>query len=91
MAVLHAELHLPESFSLKDKRSVVKSLLQRSAQRYRVSAAEVGLQDDVRRARIGVAVVSASAVHADTVLQEVLRFIAGTYPVEVVSEEVEHR
>lgn len=91
VAVLTAELRLPEAFTLKDKRSVVKSLVQRTAQRFRASAAEVGLLDDVRRAIVGVAVVSASAAHADSVLQSALRFIEGTYPVEVVSGEVEHR
>ncbi len=91
VAVLRAELRLPEAFTLKDKRSVVKSLVQRTAQRFRASAAEVGLQNDVRRALVGVAVVSTSAAHADSVLRSALGFMEGTYPVDVVSGEVEHR
>jgi uncharacterized protein YlxP (DUF503 family) len=91
VAVLTAELHLPTAFTLKDKRSVVKSLVQRAAQRFRVSAAEVGYHDDVRRALIGVAVVSAEAEHADQVLHAVLRFMETEYPVELVRGGVEHR
>jgi len=91
VAVLTAEFRLPGAFTLKDKRSVVKSLVQRTAQRFRVSAAEVGLQEDIRGALIGVAVVSASSTHADQVLQAAQRFMEGEYPVELVSGGVEHR
>jgi hypothetical protein len=91
VAVLTAEFRLPEAFTLKDKRSVVQSMLQRVAQRFRVSAAEVGLHDHVAAARVAVAVVSTSGTHADQVLQAALRFLEGGYPVELVSGEVEHR
>jgi uncharacterized protein YlxP (DUF503 family) len=91
VAVLTADLRLPEAQTLKDKRSVVKSLVQRTAQRFRVSAAEIGSQDDPRRAVIGVAVVSGEAAHADQVLQAALRFMESEYPVEVVHGGVEHR
>lgn len=91
VAVLTAEFRLPEALTLKDKRSVVKSLVQRTAQRFRASVAEVGLQGDIKGALIGVAVVSGSAAHADQVLQSALRFMEDEYPVELVSGEVEHR
>ncbi len=91
VAVLTAEFHLPETFSLKDKRSVVKSMVQRAAQRFRVSAAEVGHHDDVRRALVGVAVVSGDGAHADQVLDSVLAFMEAEYPVELVHGGVEHR
>lgn len=53
------ELHLPSSRSLKDKRRVVKSLIDRVHQRYRVSIAETGFHDLHQRAEIGMAVVVA--------------------------------
>lgn len=53
------ELHLPSSRSLKDKRRVVKSLIDRVHQRYRVSIAETDLHDLHQRAEIAVAVVAA--------------------------------
>jgi uncharacterized protein YlxP (DUF503 family) len=55
------ELHVPASQSLKDKRQVVKSLLDGARRRYGVSAAEVGFQDQWQRARLGFAVVASSA------------------------------
>lgn len=53
------ELHLPSSRSLKDKRRVVKSMIDRIYQRYRVSIAETSLHDLHQRAEIGIAAVVA--------------------------------
>ena len=53
------ELHLPSSRSLKDKRRVVKSMIDRIYQRYRVSVAETGFHDLHQRAEIGLAAVVA--------------------------------
>ena len=53
------ELHLPASRSLKDKRRVVKSLIERVHQRYRVSIAETDFHDLHQRAEIAVAAVAA--------------------------------
>lgn len=51
------ELHLPVSRSLKDKRRVVKSLIDRIHQRYRVSIAETDFHDLHQRAEVTMAVV----------------------------------
>ena len=53
------ELHLPTSRSLKDKRRVVKSLIERVHQRYRISIAETDFHDLHQRAEIAVAAVAA--------------------------------
>ena len=52
------ELHVVASQSLKDKRQVVKSILDGGRRRYGVSASEVGFQDQWQRARLGFAVVA---------------------------------
>ena len=53
------ELHLPASRSLKDKRRIVKSLIDRVDQRDRVSVAETGFHDLHQRAEIALAAVAA--------------------------------
>jgi uncharacterized protein YlxP (DUF503 family) len=53
------ELHLPASRSLKDKRRVVKSMIDRLYQRYRVSVAETGHHGLHQRAEISLAAVVA--------------------------------
>ncbi len=54
------ELHLPSARSLKDKRRVVKSLVDRIHQRYRVSIAETSHHDLHQRSEIGIAIVGGS-------------------------------
>ncbi len=51
-------ISITEAQSLKEKRAVVRSLVERYRARMRISAAEVGMQDDVRHAQVGFAVVS---------------------------------
>ena len=65
------ELHLPSSRSLKDKRRVVKSLIDRVHQRYRVSIAETDFHDLHQRAEIAVAVVAAGGeMEMDRMMEE---------------------
>ncbi len=66
------ELHLPTSRSLKDKRRVVKSLIERLHQRYRVSIAETDFHDLHQRAEIALAAVTAGGEsEMDRLMEEV--------------------
>ncbi len=92
IGVCEIELHLPEAASLKDKRSVIKSLLGRLHNTFNVSAAEVDKQDLWQSAVIGVAVVSNSAPHAQQVLNNVLNWIETYFPqVYITRQHIEFR
>ena len=65
------ELHLPASRSLKDKRRVVKSLVDRIHQRFRVSIAETDFHDLHQRAEISMAVVTNSETEMENLMEEV--------------------
>lgn len=54
------ELHMPGAGSLKQKRKVVKSLVERIHQRFRVSIAETDHHDLHQRSEISLAVVAQS-------------------------------
>ncbi|MEO6121766.1 MAG: DUF503 domain-containing protein [Acidimicrobiales bacterium] len=69
------ELHLPHCHSLKEKRGVLKPILHGARNRFGVAAAEVSSQDKWQRAGLGFASVSASAAHADEILEHVERFV----------------
>ena len=89
VALLQVRLHLPEVTSLKEKRSVVKSILERSRSRYAVAAAETDDQDVHRSSVLGFAAVSASESHAREVVLKILDAIS-THPVaRLVDHEVE--
>jgi uncharacterized protein YlxP (DUF503 family) len=69
------EIHIPTSNSLKDKRMVVRPLLDGARARFHVSAAEVDFHDQWRRALLGFAVVSGRPVQVSATLDHVERFV----------------
>lgn len=68
---LTARLLLRESRSLKDKRQVIRSILDRVRGGFNVSAAEVGSHDDVKVAELGFALVAAEHATARGVLNQI--------------------
>ena len=68
------ELAVPASRSLKEKRSVLRSLKDRLGG-MNVSVVESGQQDVRNRARISVAFLSAHAAQADSILESLDRCI----------------
>ncbi len=62
-------------YSLKDKRSVVKSLTERMKHKFNISVAEIEKQDVLRSIVIGFACVTNSSRHADEMIQNVLTYV----------------
>lgn len=69
------ELHLAASHSLKEKRSVLKSLKDRLHNDFNVSVAETASHDAWQTAELTVCIVSGDRRHAESVLASVDRFI----------------
>lgn len=87
---LNLELLLPNSHSLKDKRSVVKSILQRLRNEFNVSTAEVAQQDRWQIAELGVACVSSDRQYARQQLQAVVEWLYENRPdLEINRAEIE--
>ncbi len=82
-AIVQFELHIPSSRSLKEKRAVVKPIVEGIRSRFSLSVAEVGFQDKWQRALIGFAVVSDSYGHAAEVVDTVERWVWSRPDVEV--------
>ena len=73
--------------SLKEKRAVIRPILDGARNRYRVASAEVGAHDVWQRAVLGVSTVGATVGHVEEILDEVERFVWSFPEVEVVSAE----
>ena len=58
VGVLKAQLHLQGITSLKEKRSIIKSLLGRLKSRFNISISEVDHQDEKTSAVVGIALIS---------------------------------
>ncbi len=71
IGVLTLEIYVEQSFSLKDKRHVVKSLKDRLRERFNVSIAEIDGLDSWSNSTVSVVTVSSDRVFAERVLQAV--------------------
>lgn len=88
---LRIKLYAPACHSLKDKRMIVKSLIQRARNKFNISIAEVSDQDYYQTIVIGIACVSGSRVQANAVLDEVMRFIEENTDAEITDYLFEDR
>lgn len=76
VGMLTLRLDLPGIRSLKEKRGIVKSLLQRVQQRFQVASAEVGYLDWWQTTSLGFAVIGNDTALLQSRLQQVVEFIA---------------
>jgi uncharacterized protein YlxP (DUF503 family) len=79
--------HIPFSHSLKEKRRVVKSLVDKIRHKFNVSVAEVGDMDVHQSAVIGIAVVSNDPVHARRQMDIVLGFMESNTDATIIRVE----
>ena len=86
VGALTLDVLLGDVRSLKDKRSVVRSVIAELRRRQPAAAvAETGDMDLYRRAEIGVAVVSSTAAHCRELLEACERLIAARPDIELLS------
>ncbi|HHW44043.1 DUF503 family protein [Desulfofundulus thermobenzoicus] len=89
VGVLVLELRMGEANSLKSKRRVLKSLLDKVKSRYNVSVAEVGKQDTWQFSTVGVSFISNDSAHVHQTLSAVVRFVEGMGTVELLDVRTE--
>ncbi len=75
VAVQTWELSLPGCTSLKDKRSVIRSLKDRLRRKFQASVAETDYQDVHERAALSFAVVATDRRFAESILDKADRFV----------------
>ncbi len=75
IGLLTIELQIPESGSLKHKRQVIRSLVDRIRQGFNVSVAEVDHLDSWQLATLAVSCVSSDGDVVQQVMQHVVDFV----------------
>jgi len=75
LGTLVIQIPLSGIHSLKDKRRIVKSVIERLQSRFNASVAEVAAQDNHRIAVIGLAVVANEGPFVHQQLDAILQFI----------------
>ncbi len=79
VGVLRLTLHLPEPGSLKSKRHLLRSAIDRVKARFNVSIAEVAENDLWQRSVVGVAAVGNDHAFVNETLDKVAGFVASMH------------
>jgi uncharacterized protein YlxP (DUF503 family) len=82
---LRVELHLPAPQSLKEKRAVLRPVIEGIRRLGSYSVAEVGHQDAWQLATIGVAIVARDGAELDQQIAKVHRYLDSRLEIEVLS------
>jgi uncharacterized protein YlxP (DUF503 family) len=82
-------LRIPESGSLKEKRSVLNKILKRAQNEFNVSIAQVGDLDDHHFAEIGFSLAGNESRYINSKVDHLLRFIGDLNVAEVLSSKTE--
>ena len=91
IAVITFRLRAPWVHSLKEKRMIVSSLTARLRNRFHVSVAEIDEQDTHQTVVIGVAAIVPHNAMADSLMEEISRFVEENCEAEVTEETREIR
>ncbi|MBI3330692.1 MAG: DUF503 domain-containing protein [Candidatus Omnitrophica bacterium] len=90
IGVLQLEVHVPTAQSLKDKRSVIKSLKDQLRGRFNVAVAELDSNETWQRATIGVSTLGEQRAYIEGLLTEVTEWLRSTRLVELIRVEQEY-
>ena len=89
VAAARLTLIIPENDSLKGKRKVVKSLIEKARHKFDAAMAEVGDNDLWQKAQVGVALVGNDAQLLEARMRQIMKFIENQYVVEIIDSQME--
>ena len=85
VCLIRIQLHLYNVHSLKEKRGVLKSAIEKIRHRYKLSIAEVGEQDVWQSSALGIALVGNDKGLLEREMEKVLQFLENNAELEIVS------
>ena len=90
MFTLSAKLsfYIAGAGSLKDKRQVRRSLIEKTRHKFNAAVAEIDDMDCHKQLTIGIAVVSADGKHRENSLEEIIRFMEKNTAAELAAVEI---
>ena len=89
MYIFSAKLiyYIPHASSLKDKRQVSRSIIERARKRFNVSIAEVDTQDTHQTLTLGITTVSGEYAFGQNSIDEIIRFMERNSEAELTTIE----
>jgi uncharacterized protein YlxP (DUF503 family) len=89
IGVCRIHLRIPENHSLKEKRHVIRKLIDRVRHRFNVAISEVDDNDLWQRAQIGFCTIGNDRRFVNSSLDKIIDFIEKMYLAEVIEKEME--
>ncbi|MCL6591759.1 MAG: DUF503 domain-containing protein [Firmicutes bacterium] len=86
--VITLDLFIPGAETIKGKRQVIKSLVEKIRHKFNVSIAETGRHDLWQRSQLELACVGNELAYLNEVQQAILKLIESLYPVEITNLSV---
>lgn len=81
---MEVKFRIDNSCSLKDKRRVIKSLIDKTRNKFNVSIAEVGDNDILNIATVGMSFVSNNSRFVDKTFGKIINFWELIFNIEIV-------
>ncbi|MBI5683146.1 MAG: DUF503 domain-containing protein [Deltaproteobacteria bacterium] len=89
IGICQIDLLMHNTKSLKDKRKILKGIIEKTKNRFNVSIAEVGDNDVWQRSQIGFCVVGNDACHINSSLDKTIDFIDSLHLAEIIDHRIE--
>lgn len=89
VGIARIQFRLHGNQSLKEKRRVVKSLLEKSRHRFNAAVAEVDDQNLHQRATLGAAVIGSDSRVLNSVLDHLIEYMDSLNLADLVAHEIE--
>jgi len=90
MFTLSAKLtfYIPHATSLKDKRQIRRSIIEKTRHKFNAAVAEIDTQDNHQTLTVGVAVVSGDGGHRQETIDEIIRYMEEHADAELTTVEI---
>tara|TARA_B100000315_G_C14207382_1_gene420464 strand:- start:152 stop:433 length:282 start_codon:yes stop_codon:yes gene_type:complete len=88
VGIIYFEMYIQQAQSLKEKRSIIKSLKQRIRNKFNVSVSEVGYLDKWQRSAFGLSLVDSSSSHLNSSASKIESFVAQDFRIQVTHWEM---
>ena len=89
VGTLKIEFRIRDNHSLKGKRKIVRSMVDRVKHRFNASIAEVGSNDNWQRIELGISAIGNDRRHIESTLGNILSFLESLYLAEIVNTDSE--
>lgn len=83
------DLRISENNSLKGKRRILKSMIERVTKKFNVSMAEVGDHDIWQSSQIGFCMVGNDKRFVNSALDKIINFIDAMNTAEIIESDIE--